>query len=65
LSDERETGTTAIMQVECGGVAVVLRLYTPEPVPLNASVGSTEASESLPARVGVVEPTPARPLLDH
>ena len=30
----------AIMQVACGGVAVVLRLETPEPVPLRASVGS-------------------------
>ena len=51
------------MPVACGGVAVVLRLETPEPVPLRASVGSTEASESLPARVGVVGPTRAR--YDH
>jgi len=29
---------------------------------LRASVGSTEASASLPARVGVVGPTRARPL---
>ena len=42
-------GTTAIMPVACGGVAVVPRLQTPEPVPLRASVGSTEASASLPA----------------
>jgi hypothetical protein len=34
----------AIMQVACGEVVVVLRLETPEPVPLRASVGSTEAS---------------------
>jgi hypothetical protein len=34
----------AIMPVACGGVAVVLRLETPEPVPLRASVGSTEAT---------------------
>jgi hypothetical protein len=32
------------MQVACGGVAAVLRLETPEPVPLRASVGSTEAA---------------------
>jgi len=44
------------MPVACGGVAVVLRLETPEPVPLRASVGSTEASASRLARVGVVGP---------
>src|SRR6516165_3185252 len=54
LSEKRRTGTTAIMPVACGGVAVVLRLQTPELVPLRASVGSTEASASLPARIGVV-----------
>ena len=34
------------MPVACGGVAVVLRLYTPEPVPLHASVGSTVVSRA-------------------
>jgi hypothetical protein len=43
------------MQVACGGVAVVLRLYTPEPVPLRASVGSTEAANEVFARVGVID----------
>ena len=47
------------MQVACGGVAVVLRLETPEPVPLRESVGSTEASNGRLARVGVVGPTRA------
>ena len=53
LSVKRRMGTTAIMPVACGGEAVVLRLQTPELVPLRASVGSTEASASLLARVGV------------
>jgi hypothetical protein len=46
----------AIMQVACGGVAVVLGLETPEPVPLRASVGSTEAANEVVARFGVVGP---------
>ena len=44
LSEKRRTGTTAIMPVACGGVAVVLRLQTPEVVLLRASVGSTDAT---------------------
>jgi hypothetical protein len=63
---EGRTGTMAIMQVACGGLAVVLRLETPEPVPVRASVGSTEASESLLARFGVVGPKRASvDLADH
>ena len=48
-------GTTAIMPVACGGVAVVLRLQRPEPVPLRASVGSTEAAKDVVARFGVID----------
>jgi hypothetical protein len=44
------------MPEACGGVTVVLRPETPESVPLRASVGSTEVSKSLPARVGVRGP---------
>ena len=52
------------MPVACGGVADVLRLETPDPVPLRASVGSTEASDGRLARVGVVGPTRAMRLAD-
>jgi hypothetical protein len=43
------------MPVACGGVAVVLRLQTPELVPLRASVGSTEAANEVVALFGVID----------
>jgi len=52
------------MPVACGGVAVVLRLQTPELVPLRASVGSTDAAKDGVARVGPTTPTRAKRLAD-